>query len=130
MPRTRARGAMTAPFGPTQTASSGSTWSLRDGLMWLRFKFKAAARRKTRSGMGPDLDVRSIPSDRVGPLQGVRVAPCRAVLTTRARNREPAADAKADDTDLARIRPGRPARCAPLPAPSSKNPRFSRYSDG
>src|ERR1035441_11074885 len=71
--------------------------------MWLRFKFKAAARRKTRSGMGPDLDVRSIPSDRVGPLQGVRVAPCRAVLTTRARNREPAADAKADDTDLARI---------------------------
>jgi len=49
--------------------------------MWHRFK--AAARRKTRSGMGPDLDVRSIRSDRVGPLQGVRVGPGGAVLTRR-----------------------------------------------
>jgi hypothetical protein len=72
---------MTAPFGPTMTASSGSTRTIADGLKWPRFR--QSTRRKTSSWVGPVQAVMDIPERGVGPTQGVRVGPGGSVLTTR-----------------------------------------------
>ena len=61
---------MTLLFGPTMTACRGAAWLLADGLIWTRFE--QAARRKTCSVLGPDVAVRGIPWDEVGPFQGVQ----------------------------------------------------------
>jgi hypothetical protein len=86
------RMARTALFGPTMTASRGSTRRHPDGPMWPRFK--QAATRRTWSGVGPDLTDMGMLWIKLGPLQAVRVEPAQAVLTRRGTT--PLADGKAE----------------------------------
>ena len=72
--------AMTAPFGPTMTASSGSTRTIADGLSWPGFR--QSTRRKTSSWVVPVQAVTAIPGKEGWGQLKASVGPGGSFLTT------------------------------------------------